>query len=174
MDGKTNNQKKSEETGATTALSASLMDNITLLKKSFVNDQTVVFREFKNGLCPTIHCCIVFIGALVDKKIVNEHILEPMMNSYLEELIKDSPYSFFRTIRSTERPDIIAEKLLKDQIKQTMHKVQTDFKVDVFGFLNAINRSLPRQWKKDKANSNEIFPNLTTEVDVHISIKVSG
>jgi hypothetical protein len=32
---------------------------------------------------------------------------------------------------------------------------------------------MPRQWKKDKAKYREIFPELETEVNVHISIKGS-
>ncbi len=36
--------------------------------------------------------------------------------NYITEYIKDAPYSFFKTIGTTERPDVVAGKLLEGRI----------------------------------------------------------
>jgi spore germination protein KA len=37
-------------------------------------------------------------------------------SGYIQELIKDAPYSPFETVGSSERPDVIAAKLLEGRI----------------------------------------------------------
>jgi len=65
--------------------------------------------------------CIVYHEALVNHDILNEVVkrinrfdLDGALDAeYVEEMIRDAPYSPFQTVGSTERPDIVAAKLLE-------------------------------------------------------------
>lgn len=66
------------------------------------------------------------------------------------------------------------EKELKEIIHQTIETVQKQYKTDIFGFGQAIHRSNPKTWKKIKNQWDEIFPELTVNVEVDMKIYHTG
>lgn len=65
-------------------LKKSLQKNIELFKNNILkNDDTVIYRNFKNKNL-SIKFCLVFIDGMVDRKVINENILFPLMNFNLE------------------------------------------------------------------------------------------
>ncbi len=67
---------------------------------------------------------ICYLDSLADKKIVKQvkkriekiDIDGILDSNYISEIIKDNKYSLFKTIGSTERPDIVAARLLEGRI----------------------------------------------------------
>ncbi|MCF8010256.1 MAG: spore germination protein [Clostridiales bacterium] len=68
--------------------------------------------------------CIAYIDGIVNEKIVEEvrerlqqvdidGILE---SGYIEDFIEDAPYSIFPTVGNTEKPDVLAAKLLEGRV----------------------------------------------------------
>src|SRR5690625_662775 len=66
------------------------------------------------------------------------------------------------------------EKRITQIIEETIHKVQDEYKTDIFGFGETIYRSHPKVWKKVKKDWEENFANLNVEVNVNVSIKQLG
>jgi spore germination protein KA len=68
--------------------------------------------------------CICYLDGIANKSILDElnkrldkiDIDGILDSGYIQELIKDSPYTPFKTIGSTERPDIVAAKMLEGRI----------------------------------------------------------
>ncbi|WP_018248831.1 spore germination protein [Orenia marismortui] len=97
--------------------------NISLLRRKLKTpDLKFKFKEL--GLRTKTNICIAYIDDLVNKKILKECIkrideikIDGILDSnYIDELIKDSPFSPFRTIGYTERPDVAVAKLLEGRI----------------------------------------------------------
>lgn len=67
---------------------------------------------------------ICYLDSLVDSKMVEQlknkikkiDIDGILDSNYIAEIVKDNKYSFFKTIGSTERPDIVAARLLEGRI----------------------------------------------------------
>ncbi len=91
------NEESEHQEGSGTRLSDSLEDNIKLLKDVFKNDDTVVLRRFMNSRDNNIKGCIIFIDGMVDVKVINKSIIEPIMTCSLKaedyELIDIIEYS---------------------------------------------------------------------------------
>lgn len=66
------------------------------------------------------------------------------------------------------------EKELKEIVHQTIETLQKQYKSDIFGFGQAIHRSNPKIWKKIKSQWDEIFPELTVNVEVDMKIYHTG
>ena len=81
---KTNNAEKIIENG----LSDNLKDNIELFKKLFAEDDTFIIREIENRNNPDLRCCLMFFDGMIDAKIINENIIEPI-NTYANEIKED-------------------------------------------------------------------------------------
>jgi spore germination protein KC len=71
------------------------------------------------------------------------------------------------TIAELER---IAEKEVRRFIETTIDKVQEKYKVDIFGFGEAMHRSNPRYWKSVKNEWDRVFS--ITPVDVNTDVKI--
>ena len=67
-----------------------------------------------------------------------------------------------------------AEKLVKKQIEQLIKKVQKEFKSDIFGFGNTLQRAEPDVWRKLQPDWEDIFSDLETQVNVEITISGSA
>lgn len=76
-----NNTNKS----ANLKLSNAINDNINMFKQLFSKNDTVIYREFQNHNDPTIKCCLIYTDGMVDKEIINEHIILPLMKSSFKE-----------------------------------------------------------------------------------------
>ncbi|MEC0092786.1 Ger(x)C family spore germination protein [Paenibacillus macquariensis] len=75
------------------------------------------------------------------------------------------------TIKELEK---LAERKLIDLIDTTVARVQQDYKVDIFGFGEAIRRSNPKAWKTLKKNWDHTFANIPVNVKVHYKIQQLG
>lgn len=97
--------------------------NISLIRRRILTPD-LKFQYKTIGTKTKTKICICYIDGLVQKDILNELIkrLEAinidgvLESSYIEELIRDEPLSPFRTIGNSERPDVIAAKLLEGRI----------------------------------------------------------
>lgn len=67
------------------------------------------------------------------------------------------------------------EKDIKQSLEAIVEKVQTELKVDIFGFGEALRRSHPKAWKEMKEAWNDrYFPNLETRIHVDYKIRRTG
>jgi spore germination protein KC len=70
--------------------------------------------------------------------------------------------------------DKISERTLKGIIEATIKKMQTKYKVDIFGFGEAVHIADPKAWKKMKGNWNQRFVDLPVHVKVNIKTRRLG
>lgn len=100
-----------------------IMTNISLLRRKLLtNDLKFKFQSF--GTRTNTKACICYLDSLVDKKVLEELysrlekiVMDGTLDSnYILEQIKDAPMSPFKTIGITERPDVVAAKLLEGRV----------------------------------------------------------
>jgi spore germination protein KA len=100
-----------------------IMTNLTLIRKRLKTpDLKFKFREL--GVRSRTRVCICYIESLVNERILRElgqrldkvNIDGVLASNTIDELIKDCPLSPFKTIGNTERPDVVAAKLLVGRI----------------------------------------------------------
>lgn len=97
-----------------------LIINLSLLRRKICNP-ALKFEFLTIGKQSQTKMAIAYIDGIIDqsilkqlKKRLNKISIDGILDTnYIEELIKDSPYSPFKTTGSTERPDIVAAKLLE-------------------------------------------------------------
>jgi spore germination protein KA len=98
----------------------SLNLNLTLIRRRVINPN-LKFLFMKIGKQTKTQVCVCYIDGIAEDAILKELMtrlngieIDAILDSgYVEELIKDGPYSPFRTIINTERPDVVAGKLLE-------------------------------------------------------------
>jgi spore germination protein KA len=101
----------------------SILVNLSMLRRRIKNpDLKLKFREM--GERTHTRTCMCYVEGLVLDDVLNE--LEKRLDGikidgiidsgYIQELIKDAPYSPFETVGSSERPDIVAAKLLEGRV----------------------------------------------------------
>lgn len=67
-----------------------------------------------------------------------------------------------------------AEKLVKEAIEGTMEKLQKEFKADVLHLDMYMERNNPKEWRELKEEWEEIYQNLTIEVEAEVNIRRVG
>lgn len=101
----------------------SLMVNLSLLRRKIQNpDLKFKFRELGERTHTSI--CICYLEGLaieevlteLDKRLDKIKIDGILDSGYIQELIKDAPYSPFETVGAFERPDVVASKLLEGRV----------------------------------------------------------
>ena len=94
--------------------------NLTLLRRRVVNPK-LKFEFMRIGKQTKTQICVCYIEGIA-KEPIHQELMKRLNNididgildsGYIEEIIKDAPYSPFRTIINTERPDVVAGKLLE-------------------------------------------------------------
>ncbi|OAA92445.1 spore germination protein [Clostridium coskatii] len=101
----------------------SLMVNLSMIRRKLLIPE-LKFKVRVLGTQTQTKICLCYINGIVNNKILNElnkrlesiDIDGIIASSYIQELINDEPFSPFKTIGSTERPDIVAAKLLEGRI----------------------------------------------------------
>lgn len=101
----------------------SILINISLVKRRIRNPD-LKFRFKEIGERTKTKVCVSYVEGVANDKIVKEVMkrldqikIDGILDSgYIEELIKDAPLSPWRTIGTTERPDIVAAKLLEGRV----------------------------------------------------------
>ncbi|MGK0466679.1 spore germination protein [Clostridium sp.] len=98
----------------------SLNLNLTLIRRRVINPNLKLLF-MKIGKQTKTQICVCYIEGIAEEAILKELMtrlsgieIDGILDSgYVEELIKDAPYSPFRTIINTERPDVVVAKLLE-------------------------------------------------------------
>lgn len=80
------NMQNSSENNGENQYQTSLEQNIKILKEIFINDDTIIYRRFQNQSNNAIRCCIIFADGMVNNRIVNENIIQPIV---VNELLRD-------------------------------------------------------------------------------------
>lgn len=101
----------------------SMDTNISLIRRK-INSEQLKFKFRELGNITKTRVCICYIQNLVSSEILDElnrrldtiKIDSILESGYIEELIRDHPWSIFSTIGYTERPDTVAGKLLEGRI----------------------------------------------------------
>lgn len=101
----------------------SLITNLSLIRRR-INSSELKFHFKEMGVRTKTKICIAYMDGIVNKKILNE--LGDRLNKIdiegffstgtIQEFIRDNPLSPFNTIGNTERPDVVASKLLQGRI----------------------------------------------------------
>ena len=100
-----------------------LMVNLSMLRRKIrTPDLKMKFKVF--GTRTKTKACICYLDGVVNKSVLAE--LEKRLEkfsidgvldvNYITEFIKDSPYSPVKTVGNTERPDVVAAKLLEGRV----------------------------------------------------------
>ncbi|MGE5415787.1 MAG: spore germination protein [Acidobacteriota bacterium] len=101
----------------------SLLTNLTMIRRKLKTpDLKLKMRVL--GKKSHTNICVCYIKGIVNEKILNElytrldniEIDGVLDSGYIQEIIRDSPYTLFKTLGSTERPDVVASKLLEGRI----------------------------------------------------------
>lgn len=71
---------------------------------------------------------------------------------------------------SSEKIEQLAENQLEKEIKDVIHKTQSQFKVDIFGFGEYLHENEPQYWRKNKENWDRLFSTIEVSVDSDITI----
>ncbi|WHY00227.1 Ger(x)C family spore germination protein [Neobacillus sp. DY30] len=85
-----------------------------------------------------------------------------------------------RVQTDTKNPDVLLniEKAIEKEIKKEINlavKQAQEYKADIFGFGDALHRTNPKDWKKMKANWNDVyFPEVKTEIVVDAFVRRTG
>ncbi|SHI13296.1 spore germination protein KA [Sporobacter termitidis DSM 10068] len=106
--------------GPKEGFSETIITNLSLIRRRLKTpDLRFKFKEI--GTRTKTRVCICYIDTLANDDILKE--LESRLDrisidgiitsNYIDEMIKDSPLSPFKTIGTTERPDVVAAKLLE-------------------------------------------------------------
>lgn len=67
-----------------------------------------------------------------------------------------------------------AEMRIKENLNNLISKMQREYNADVFGFQQFIEKNNPKLYNELKKNNDNIFKNLQTDIEVHISVKGSA
>jgi spore germination protein KA len=101
-------------------LSNALQENMEMLKKTFGNDQSLIFREFSIGGIGNVECLAVFIIGMVDMSRINFEIIKPLLDMkaketdtdiYLLSVMKNMITS--AQVETTDNLDKVVDFLLK-------------------------------------------------------------
>lgn len=118
-------EPESEKTtrGPREGFTESMITNLSLVRRKLMTqDLKLSFRTL--GVRSHTKICISYIDSIANTKILQElnkrlddiDIDAILGAEYVQELITDHPFSIFETIGYSERPDIIASKLLEGRI----------------------------------------------------------
>ncbi len=96
------------------------MPNLALIRRR-LNDKRLKFTFIRVGKRTNTVVCLCYLSGLCDESLVSNlkrkleklHIDSVLDSNYLSERIRDHRYSPFPTMGATERPDVVAARLLE-------------------------------------------------------------
>lgn len=100
-----------------------LRTNTSLLRRKIKNPN-LVFETLTVGVRTNTLVNVVYVKGLAKKELINEvkrriqaiNIDQILDAGYIEQLIEDNPLSIFATIGFTEKPDVLAAKILEGRV----------------------------------------------------------
>lgn len=109
--------------GPRESFNENLRTNTSLLRRRLKNTD-LIFEHAVVGRKTNTNIAITYVKGLADEKLINEvrrrisYINTDMIleSGYIEQYIEDSPFSLFSTTGITERPDVLAAKLLEGRV----------------------------------------------------------
>jgi spore germination protein KA len=110
-------------TGPREGFTENIGSNMVLIRRKLITSNLKL--EFIDlGSETKTKICICYLESIVDKKIVEEvnkrikkiEIDSILDSGYLQEFMKDNPSTPFKTMGYTERPDVVAGKLLEGRV----------------------------------------------------------
>jgi spore germination protein KA len=101
----------------------SAMINLSLIRRKLVTPDLRI-ESLKTGVRSATSVYVCYLDSLTDKKILERlksrlekiNIDGVLDSNYLTEYIRDSKTSIFKTVGTTERPDIVAARLLEGRV----------------------------------------------------------
>lgn len=101
----------------------SLTTNLTMIRRK-IKTPDLKFCLKTLGVRTRTSICICYIDGIANEKVLQELLkrlddinIDGILSAgYIQEMISDHPFSLFDTIGYTERPDVIASKLLEGRI----------------------------------------------------------
>lgn len=109
--------------GPREGFSESLETNISLIRRK-IKTNKLKFKYMTVGDIGHTNCCICYIESLASQKVldkiteqINEISIDGVLDGkYIQEYIDKQPFSLFETTGTTERPDVVAAKLLEGRL----------------------------------------------------------
>jgi spore germination protein KA len=101
----------------------SLITNLTLIRRKLATpDLKIKFRRV--GRRSNTRACLCYLESLAPRPVIDEFnrrldaidIDAVLSVNYIDEIIRDAPASIFLTMGTTERPDVVAAKLLEGRV----------------------------------------------------------
>ena len=100
-----------------------LVYNMGLLRRKVKNPK-LKFKTLEVGKITKTRICLSYIEGLAEDSLIKKveerlkqyEIDASLDSNYLAELLKDNPHSPFKTIGTTERPDVVVGKLLEGRV----------------------------------------------------------
>ncbi|MCJ7688963.1 MAG: spore germination protein, partial [Clostridiaceae bacterium] len=97
-----------------------LNTNKSMLRR-IIKNQNLIMEEIKIGKQTKTPVCISYLNGIANPKLISEimyrlnrintdAILE---SGYIEQFIEDAPFSIFSTVGNSEKPDVVAAKILE-------------------------------------------------------------
>lgn len=101
----------------------SIMVNLSLLRRKLKTTE-LKFKFRTIGVRSNTKVCVCYINGIANNNILKElnkrldaiNIDGILDSGYIQEIIRDRPFTLFKTLGSTERPDTVAGKLLEGRI----------------------------------------------------------
>lgn len=100
-----------------------ILQNTSMIRRKIqTSDLKFAFQSL--GTRTNTKLCFVYLDSVVDHQVLEElkrrlkkiDIDGPVSSNTITEFIRDSPYSLFKTVGASEKPDIVASKLLEGRV----------------------------------------------------------
>ncbi len=109
--------------GPRESFTENLRTSTSLLRRKIKNP-SLMMESMKLGKKTGTDVCIVYIKGLANPELIQEvkerlaaiNIDSILESGYIEQYIEDSPSSIFATIGNTEKPDVVAAKILEGRV----------------------------------------------------------
>ncbi|WP_310501802.1 spore germination protein [Paenibacillus qinlingensis] len=100
-----------------------LETNVALLRRRLKTDKMRI-KTWQIGTLSQTEVRLIYLEDIADPTIIDEitnrlsaiHIDAVLESNYIEEMIRDNPFSIFPTMEYTERPDVVAGALLEGKV----------------------------------------------------------
>jgi len=97
--------------------------NKVLLRRKIRNNN-LVFEDFRLGKQTQTTISLAYIKGIVNEDVLRQlkerlnriNIDSILESGHIEELIEDNPYALIQTITNTEKPDIVADKIIEGRV----------------------------------------------------------
>ena len=66
------------------------------------------------------------------------------------------------------------EEKIKEHTEKTLKIIQKDYKLDILAFGEALHRTDPKEWKKIQKEWSTIYPEVTVNIEVHVTTQGLG